>query len=59
MTALQQQKTETEKQELSETELNQVVGGIIAVLQPKLCDGSVVPAPVATPAQRSFGIFGI
>ena len=35
---------ETEANELSETELNEVVGGIIAVMpQRAMCDGSVKP----------------
>jgi bacteriocin-like protein len=51
MTRSKQQIRETETRELSETELNEVTGGIIAVLQQKsiiavapqraLCDGSV------------------
>jgi bacteriocin-like protein len=54
MTRSKQQIRETETRELSETELNEVTGGIIAVLQQKsiiavapqrvLCDGSVKPA---------------
>jgi bacteriocin-like protein len=57
MTALQQQKTEIETQELSETELSQVTGGIIAVLRPatQLCDGSVRPVS----AQAEKGIIAI
>ena len=53
MTRQKQQIRETESRELSETELNEVTGGIIAVLQQKsiiavapqraLCDGSVKP----------------
>lgn len=41
---------ETESVELSETELNEVTGGIIAVLQQKaqMGDGSVRPAAVPT-----------
>ena len=47
MTRAQQQIRETEAQALSEMELEKVVGGIIAVRQEKLCDGSVRPvAPV-------------
>jgi bacteriocin-like protein len=38
---------ETETSELSETELKEVTGGIIAVAQQKLCDGSVRPASPA------------
>ena len=44
MTRAKQQIRETETNELSEAELDQVSAGIIAVLQPKLCDGSVRPA---------------
>jgi bacteriocin-like protein len=55
-----QQDRKTETTELTETELNQVAGGIIAVLQqnPQMGDGSV--RPVAAQSQHStFGIFGI
>jgi hypothetical protein len=45
---------ETETVELSETELNEVTGGIIAVLQQKLCDGSVRPA--AAPQKALIGL---
>lgn len=47
-----QQIRETETSELSEAELDQVSAGIIAVLQQKLCDGSVRPA--ATPSQNAL-----
>ena len=52
MTKSKQQIRETETNELSEEALNAVTGGIIAVLQPKLCDGSVRPA--ATPTQNAL-----
>jgi hypothetical protein len=39
---------ETETSALSEAELEQVSAGIIAVLQQKLCDGSVRPAAPQT-----------
>jgi bacteriocin-like protein len=51
MTRAQQQIRETETRELSETELDEVTGGIIAVLQQKLCDGSVRPA---APSQNAL-----
>ena len=44
MTRAQQQIRETETNELSETELNEVTAGIIAVMpQRAMCDGSVKP----------------
>jgi hypothetical protein len=51
MTRAQQQIRETETSELSEVELNEVTGGIIAVLQQKLCDGSVRPV---APSQNAL-----
>jgi hypothetical protein len=59
MTSMKQQDRKIETRELSETELGQVSGGIIAVLQqnPQMCDGSV--RPVAAQSQKTFGIFGI
>jgi bacteriocin-like protein len=51
MTKSKQQIREIESTELSETELNEVTGGIIAVLQQKMCDGSVRPA---APAQNAL-----
>ena len=45
MTSSKQQKAETETNELSEQSLNQVQGGIIAVMpQRAIGDGSVKPA---------------
>jgi hypothetical protein len=54
MTASKQQKNETKTLELSQAQLSQVSGGIIAVLQQKsqMCDGSV--KPVAPQAERSI-----
>jgi hypothetical protein len=56
MTASKPQKaeTKTETKALSETQLGQVTGGIIAVLRPttQLCDGSVRPAD--TQSQKSI-----
>jgi hypothetical protein len=54
MTASKQQKNETKTAELSEAELRQVSGGIIAVLQQKsqMCDGSV--RPVAPQAEHGI-----
>jgi len=54
MTASKQQKTETKSRELSEKELSQASGGIIAVLRPvaQLCDGSV--RPVDQQSQRGI-----
>jgi len=54
MTVSKNQNTETKK-ELSETELNQASGGIIAVLRKASeMDGSVVPSPMTTEAQRGI-----
>ena len=50
MTRSKQPTNQTETEKLSETELNQVSGGIIAVMPQKtraMGDGSVQPAPVA------------
>ena len=50
MTRSKQPTTQTETEKLSEAELKQVSGGIIAVMPQKAraaCDGSVQPAPVA------------
>jgi hypothetical protein len=57
MTRQKQQIRETESRELSEVELNEAAGGIIAVLQPKaqLCDGSVRPATL----QAEKGLIGL
>ena len=52
MTRQNQSIRETETNELSEAELDQVSAGIIAVLQPKLCDGSV--RPVAPQADKAL-----
>ena len=55
MTASKNQNTETKK-ELSETELNQTSGGIIAVLRKsdQMGDGSVVPSPMTAQTQRGI-----
>jgi hypothetical protein len=50
MTRAKQLIREIEASELSEAELNEVSAGIIAVLQQKLCDGSV--RPVAPQAEK-------
>jgi hypothetical protein len=50
MTRAKQLIREIEASELSEAELNEVSAGIIAVLQQKLCDGSV--RPVAPQTQK-------
>jgi hypothetical protein len=48
MTRQNQSVRETESNALSAAELEQVSAGIIAVLQPKLCDGSVRPVAPQT-----------
>ena len=59
MTASKRHKNQTETHELSESALSQVSGGIIAVLRQsaQMCDGSVVPSPMA--AQNQRGIIAI
>jgi hypothetical protein len=56
MTASKQQNTETKARELSEQELSQTSGGIIAVLRQatQMCDGSVAPAPMTAQTQRGI-----
>ena len=56
MTVSKQKKNETKTAELSQAELSQVSGGIIAVLRQgaQMGDGSVVPSPMTTQSQRSI-----
>lgn len=56
MTALKQQTREPKAEELSEAELKQASGGIIAVLRQatQMCDGSVAPSPVTAQSQNAL-----
>ncbi|HVY98762.1 MAG TPA: hypothetical protein VHA35_04630 [Dongiaceae bacterium] len=56
MTASKQQDRKVETTELSDAELGQVTGGIIAVLRQatQMCDGSVAPAPTTAQSQRGI-----
>ena len=59
MTKSKQSVRERETSDLSETELNEATGGIIAVLRQGasavgMCDGSVAPAPNLTPQTQGI-----